>query len=151
MEVQPELPRIELQHPVGYPRLVKMIPECAKINPDNYASCAVAARMVESSTTQISTHQFLDYWGKTAFGDSTHPAGLEAAQRIVVPVLKELYQMSQDEYSKTMLQQADKIRLTSRDSFNAFQKIHKCLVAQGKPADCRKLKARHHLQPTDIT
>ncbi len=139
METQPELPNIELQYPVGYPRLIKMIPECANVNPDNYSSCAVAARMIESSTTQISTYWFLDYWGKTAFSDAPNPAAIEAAQRIVIPVLKRLYQTSQDEYSKTMLQQADKIQLASRGSFDAFQKIHKCLVAHGKPADCRKL------------
>lgn len=139
MGAQPELPKIELQYPVGYPRLIKTIPECANIDPGNYASCAAAARMVESSTTQISTHQFLDYWGKTAFSNSTQPAALEAARRIVIPVLKQLYEVSQDEYSKTMLQQVDKIQLTSRGSFDAFKKIHECLVSKGKPANCRKL------------
>jgi hypothetical protein len=116
-----------------------MIPECANVTPDNYSACAVAARMIESSTTQISTYRFLDYWEKTAFSDTLNPTAIEAAQRIVIPVLKRLYQTSQDEYSKTMLQQADKIQQTSRGSFDAFRKIHKCLVAHGRPADCRKL------------
>ncbi|GEM_PF-3552988 len=138
MEIPHELPDLELQYPVGYPRLTKMIPECANINPDNYSSCAVAARMIESSTTQISTYRFLDYWEKTAFSDIPNPVILEATQRIVIPLLKQLYQMSQDEYSKTLLQQVDKIQLTSKGSFDAFQKIHKCLVSQGKPANCRK-------------
>lgn len=132
-----ELPKIELQYPVGYPRLIKIIPECANVNPDNYASCVVASRMIESSSTQISTHRFLDYWEKAAFGDST-PVTLEPTQRIVIPALKWLYQVSQDEYSKTMLQQADKIHLPSRSSFDVFKQFHQCLVSQGKPSDCRK-------------
>jgi hypothetical protein len=138
MEAQPELPGIELQAPVGYPRLIKMVPECANVNRDNYSSCTVAAQMIESSTTQISTYRFLDYWEKAAFSESTPPAAHEAAQRIVISVLKQLYAVSQDPYSKTMLQQADKIQWTSRGSFDAFQKIHKCLVSQGKPANCLK-------------
>lgn len=137
METQPELPKIELQYPVGYPRLIIIVPECANIDPDNYQPCVVASRMIESSTTQTSTYRFLDYWEKTAFGDST-PVTLEATQRIVIPALKWLYQVSQDEYSKTMLQQADKIQLTSRNSFDVFKQFHQCLVSRGKPSDCRK-------------
>jgi hypothetical protein len=139
MEAQLQLPDIEPQAPVGYPRLIKMVPECTNVNPHNYSSCLVAARMIESSTTQISTYRFLDYWEKTAFSDASNPAAIEAAQRIVIPVLKRLYQTSPDEYSKTMLHQADKIQLASKGSFDTFQKIHKCLITHGKPADCRKL------------
>jgi hypothetical protein len=133
-----ELPQIELQHPVGYSRLVTLIPECANLNPDNYASCVVASRMLESATTQISTHRFLVHWEAIGFGDSVSPTALEATQRIVIPVLKLLYQSSHDEYSKAMLLQTDKIQLTSRASFDSFMQAHQCLISPEERPECRR-------------
>jgi hypothetical protein len=133
-----ELPKIELQHPVGYPRLIKIVPECERVNPDNYSSCVVASRMLESATTQISTHWFLVHWEKVAFGDSASPVALEATRRIIIPVLKLLYQTSHDEYSKAMFFQTDKIQLTARGSFDSFMKTHQCLISPEKRPECSK-------------
>lgn len=138
IEPQLDLPKIELQHPVGYPRLIKIAPECTTVKTENYASCEVASQMLESATTQISTHRFLLHWEQTAFRDDSNPTVTAAMQRIVVPVLKQLYQASQDEYSKTMLQEVDRIQLTSRNSYDSFRRFHQCLIEQKKPSECRK-------------
>ena len=115
-----------------------MVPECANLNPDNDSSCVAAARMLEGSTTQISTYRFLAHWQKIAFDDSVNPAVFEATQRISIPVLKLLYQTSHDEYSKAMLLQMDKVQLTSRASFDSFKRSHQCLISPEKNPDCRK-------------
>lgn len=134
-----ELPSLASLHPVGYPRLVDLVPECTRPNREAYESCLVAAQMLESSTNQVSTHRFLTHWEKAAFGDPADPAAIEATERIVIPVLKFLYRFSKDTYTKTMIQKADQIRLTSRDSFESFTQTHKCLINGKKPSECLKL------------
>ena len=130
---------IEKHFPVGYPRLVDLIPECEALNPSNYASCLVAAQMMESATTQLSTYRLLTYWGEMISSPATHPSSIEAAQRIFPPVLKRLYGSSHDPYSRYMLQQVDKIQLASADVLITMQKIHHCLTTGEKVSRCPTL------------
>jgi hypothetical protein len=119
-----QLPSIQLLHPVGYPRLTEMMPECLDLDSTNYSPCLVAAQMLESSTTKISTHRFLVHWENIAFGPTVNTAILQATKRIDLPVLKFLYERSQDRYSKNMLDLMGNIVFASQQSYKSFREAH---------------------------
>jgi hypothetical protein len=131
--MSPEKSEIRIQYPVGYPRVLEVAPECAKTNPINFQPCLVSALMMQSANTQLSTHRFLNYWEAMAFGEIADPQAIIAAERIIIPVLRYLYQFSRDQYSMAMLPEVNKILLTSRDSFDRFMERHqKNMAAYGR-------------------
>lgn len=141
------LPRIESRYPNGYPRLVKIVPECSTSTgmSDNYAACITAAEILETTSPKKATAIFISRWEEMAFGDfeTMRKQGLTegslsntlvmgsvihnwsvATKRIVFPVLENIYQTSKDDYSRTMSPQIDLIDLLSRSSFDSFREIH---------------------------
>lgn len=120
----PETIDIRQRHPVGYTRTLEVTTDCAQVRQENYSACLISAQMFESATTQLSTHRFLTYWKEISFGDWVDSRNIQNAEKIVIPVLKFLYRFSRDDYSRAMLKVADKIVLTSPESFEFFTKIH---------------------------
>lgn len=149
------LPSIQSQHPIGYEKLITIIPECSTTNLDNYGACLHAANMLESSSNQQATVKFISSWEETVFGMAARkqhageaafpldPASgamnemvwgkvrmdaIRAEERIVLPVLKKIYSDNTEEYSNQMLQQVDLIILTSKSSLDSFRDVHTRLL-----------------------
>ncbi len=145
------LPKIESQHPVGYSELVRMVPECKTTTLDNYGACLIASQMIESSSPKKATVKFITHWEETSFGeaDRKQKAGesvqafsptsgvlheavwgsvksdaMAATERIVLPVLRQIYKSSDDDYSKRLLQHLDLIVISSKSSFDSFREAH---------------------------
>jgi len=139
------LPKIESQHPEGYSKVIKLVPECSIISLDNYSSCLVASEMLESISAQLATVKFITHWENVAFGhaDRMQKAGesrhdlvdtlvfgdikydeIQATKKIVIPVLRQIYKSSEGNYEKTMYPQVDLIELTAKSSFDSFREIH---------------------------
>ena len=145
------LPSVQSQHPIGYEKLIIIIPECRTSNLDNYGACLDAASMLESSSSQKATIKFIANWEETAFGmaarnqhagetafpldpsggamnamvwGKVHMDAIRAEGRIVLPVLKKIYSDNNEEYSHQMLKHLDLIILTSKSSFDTFREMH---------------------------
>ena len=141
------LPKIETQHPNGYAKLVKIVPECSTSTgmSDNYSACFIAAEILEAPSPKKATAIFISRWEEMAFGDfeAKRKQGVAessltntlvmgsvihdwsvATKRIVFPVLENIYQTSNDDYSKAMYPQIDLLNLLSRSSFDSFREIH---------------------------
>ncbi len=116
----PESREIQSFHPVGYARLIEIVPECAQADPTNQDACRLGAQMAESSTTQLSTHRFLSHWKRIALDSKS----LDQTERIILPVLRYLYRFSRDGYSRAMLPELDRLILSSPDSLEGFEKVH---------------------------
>lgn len=143
------LPSIQSQHPAGFAKLTASQTECQTPDLKNYSACFAAAQLLESFSPEQITTRFLAHWEETAFGladrkekigEARYDPGssyletsvwgsvkydsVRASERIVLPVLKKLYEESGTEYGNKMLKQTDLIILDSRSSFDTFRTIH---------------------------
>ena len=151
------LPSIESQHPVGYKKLIEAQTICVEKDLETYNACLSAANILESASSQQSTQRFLARWEEAAFGMAARsrnagemtmpidPAGgvygsvwgkvrmdeLRAMEKIVLPVLRKIYEETNSEYSNAMLNQVDLIVLESKSSFDSFQEVHSGLLKKG--------------------
>ena len=151
------LPSIESQHPVGYKKLIEAQAVCAEKDLKTYNACLSAANILESASPQQATQRFLVRWEEAAFGMAARsrnagemtmpidPSGgvygsvwesvrmdeLRAMEKIVLPVLRKIYEETNSEYSNAMLSQVDLIIPGSKSSFDSFQEVHSDLLKEG--------------------
>ena len=151
------LPSVESQYPAGYKKLIEAQTVCAEKDLKTYNACLSAANILESASSQQATQRFLARWEEAAFGMAArrHNAGemtmpvdpfggvygsvwekvrmdeLRAMEKIVLPVLRKIYEETNSEYSNAMLSQVDLIILESKSSFDSFQEVHSGLLKKG--------------------
>ncbi len=151
------LPSIESRHPVGYKKLIEAQTVCAEKDLKTYNACLSAANILESASPQQATQRFLAGWEEAAFGmaarsrnagEMTMPVNpfggvygsvwekvrmdeLRAMEKIVLPVLRKIYEEANSEYGNAMLSQVDLIILESKSSFDSFQEVHSDLLKKG--------------------
>ena len=116
--------RISPEYQKGYTKLVKMAPDCARLDSENYASCEVASRMLIVESPAQSTDLFVSFWGEKLAGGSPDSRAIQVSHRIFVPVLGKIYQAGEDGYSRIMEDQTERIQLASAESLEFFRTLH---------------------------
>lgn len=151
------LPSIESRHPVGYKKLIEAQTVCAEKDLKTYNACLSAADILESASPEQATQRFLAHWEEAAFGmaarsrnageaampfdrfggvsagvwESVRMDELRAMEKIVLPVLRKIYEETNSEYGNAMLSQVDLIIPESKSSFDSFQVVHFVLLKKG--------------------
>ncbi|HEY4716827.1 MAG TPA: hypothetical protein VII00_06945 [bacterium] len=147
------LPSVQALYPTGYTKLMTIVPECQTTRDHNYSACLMAAKLLESNSTEQATTQFMAHWEDTAWGyadrkqkiaESRHSPSdgfveymvygkvkydeIKATERIVLPTIRKIYTDSGTDYGTKMLKQIDLIDLDSRSSFDVFRDVHTGLL-----------------------
>ncbi|MBI5197130.1 MAG: hypothetical protein HZA19_00820 [Nitrospirae bacterium] len=123
------LPSIPDRFPGGYSRLVHAAPECAKPDSDHHAGCMTAAEIYEQNDPRKATEIFIRFWDESVFGSAeewmgSKSKGIQVIQRIVMPALTFIYDLSPGEYSAAMRPELKPILLDSLTSLESFRQTH---------------------------
>jgi hypothetical protein len=129
------------QHPVGYGKLVKLVPACDQPPLESASGCGIGAEMLEAKTPEKASILFMSGWEKLVFGSFRKKAEsgeitdtlvygkvqrqtVNALQTISVPVLASIYDSNRNEYTRKMSKLLEVIDIDSRSSLDMFRDGH---------------------------
>lgn len=117
--------KIREKYPVGYKRLVSVVPECAEPGADLVAHCEVAAEILQSQPRKA-VELLLAHVTKTGEAFASASSGerktiVRRVEKTVVPALRRTLENVNDTYSKAILAAFDTIELGSEKALEALR------------------------------